>query len=530
MKKKYIIIPLFLGLSLALFLPSVNHLNIVNEGDALAYTSRLEKYRTKAIENLAEVDLTLYRENEVQEINTLRTETIAKINQSEDYAEIDSIVSSYNRYILTIKTDEELTKEEAEQDPEKDYYTISSLDELLDFRDDVNSGYTYWNDTVVLTNDIIIPEDTSFGDPIGISDAKPFSGTFDGKGHKISGLKMSGDNAIGLFSRVSYGTVKNLVIEDVTITSVTQRSAGLVARAFAAKIENVEIKSGTITSAKQSAGIASVTLNNVTITNCINRASVSSTGTSTAGIVGLVYSGTATITNCVNYGTISGKGLGTGGIVGNSNNAAISSTLPDEVQPSITIAHCNNEGVVTSTGEATGGIMGQPANAKNGTGTIRIEDCTNNNTVTGASIGTGGIVGSTTEKSTTFTVTITNCLNNADISGVQYVGGIIGLFRLQTNSEMSDCINKGNISATKTVGVGGVAGFARDNVTDCSCLYSVLIKDAYAYTYPDIGCTVSGGGGSTTGKYGYISGGMGNGAIQSGGILIDENGDEYIPS
>ena len=50
--------------------------------------------------------------------------------------------------------------------------------------------------------------------PIGISGDKPFQGTFDGQGHTISHLEMSGENNVGLFGYVTGGAyVKNFIVD-----------------------------------------------------------------------------------------------------------------------------------------------------------------------------------------------------------------------------------------------------------------------------------------------------------------------------
>src|ERR1035437_2602004 len=84
-----------------------------------------------------------------------------------------------------------------------------------------------------LTNDIDASETASWNDsgtdltvlegfwPIGAADTVPFTGIFDGGGHKISGLtinRASGDT-LGLFGEIgSGGTVKNLGLEGGAVT------------------------------------------------------------------------------------------------------------------------------------------------------------------------------------------------------------------------------------------------------------------------------------------------------------------------
>ena len=62
--------------------------------------------------------------------------------------------------------------------------TISNESDLIAFSESVNSGNSYQGQTVVLGADIAL---SSAWIPVGSEDA-PFSGTFDGNGHKISGV------------------------------------------------------------------------------------------------------------------------------------------------------------------------------------------------------------------------------------------------------------------------------------------------------------------------------------------------------
>ena len=461
MRKKIIFVPLFLGLFLLANALPIKHTNGDVSVATPSYTSRIEKYRLEAIDDLNSVDYTLYRSNEVSELQALLTATINKINNSEDTNEIDSIVSSYNRYVLTVKTDAQLTEEEQSLVPASDIYYISSLEDLLEFRDDVNSGYSYSGDTVVLTTDITIPSGTAFGDCIGKAETCAFSGTFDGGNHTISGFKQNVSGVYpALFAFVTNGTIKNLKMADVNITSTaTQRAAAFVARANNLVIENCHTLSGTITGNKQIGGVVAFSLGELLIQNCSNAA------------------------------TINGQGDAIGGILGSTHSDA----------PTKIIKNCINTGSVNNT--------------KSGT------------------TGTGGIIGSNIGNSSNI-LKIIDCVNEGAISGISYVGGIIGIGRaaLLSDSVISNCVNKGNITGTGSTAWGGVAGFSRFNISDCSCLYSVTIKGNAASTLSAVGCTISGGGGASSNSSGYITGGVGNGATQSGGKLINTDGSEYIPS
>jgi len=99
-------------------------------------------------------------------------------------------------------------------------YEISDLDKLFEFASIVNNGNS--DACGYLTADV--EGDTNrFWTPIGISYLHAFSGTFDGRGHVISGLfankekkyTCTTDNDMGLFGDVQYG--KNVTIKNVGI-------------------------------------------------------------------------------------------------------------------------------------------------------------------------------------------------------------------------------------------------------------------------------------------------------------------------
>ena len=98
---------------------------------------------------------------------------------------------------------------------------IYNRSDLEDFRDNVNNGNSYSGTTIYLENDITLS--SSNWDTIGVGYA-PFSGTFDGQGHKISNLRFvyHGDTetdqwTIGLFGYISGATIRNLWLDNYDI-------------------------------------------------------------------------------------------------------------------------------------------------------------------------------------------------------------------------------------------------------------------------------------------------------------------------
>ena len=85
---------------------------------------------------------------------------------------------------------------------------INDLAELKAFRDSVNGGNNYADKYIKLTANITIGESDGYRTPIGHYDYnadsnRPFSGTFDGDGYEISGLRINNDSTYqGLFGHI----------------------------------------------------------------------------------------------------------------------------------------------------------------------------------------------------------------------------------------------------------------------------------------------------------------------------------------
>ncbi|MGN0539636.1 MAG: dockerin type I repeat-containing protein [Candidatus Fimenecus sp.] len=149
----------------------------------------------------------------------------------------------------------------------------------------------------VLVNDITVNSIANMGNylewtPIGNSDNR-YAGTFDGQGHKITGLYFNDASAeyVGLFG-CSDGTIKNV---------------GVVGSYFNGK-NGVGGVCG-----KNNGGI---------ISNCYNTSAVNGV-TNVGGIAGVNSGSACKINNCYNTGAISASDYGAGGIAGYSYYATI---------------------------------------------------------------------------------------------------------------------------------------------------------------------------------------------------------------
>ena len=121
-------------------------------------------------------------------------------------------------------------------------YTVTSADGLMNVAELVNGGKSDIN--ITLTADIdLTGKDWA---PIGTSFSNKYTGTFDGGGHTIKGLTVTtNDQFVGLFGYLDRaGTVKNVVMEDIQITSnhvLMSGNTGGVAGSSWGTIENCSV-------------------------------------------------------------------------------------------------------------------------------------------------------------------------------------------------------------------------------------------------------------------------------------------------
>lgn len=155
-----------------------------------------------------------------------------------------------------------------------------------------------------LEKDIELAADYSL---VGLcSEAAPFTGTFDGKGNIIKGLKYDNtetDN-VGLFRRTKNATIKNLGLMEVNLVG-RNNVAGITAYADGGLIEQCFVANSTINASDRAAGIAAVVTGNVRIKECYVDAAIIARAQQSGGIAGASF-GEVTIEKCYFAGTITG--------------------------------------------------------------------------------------------------------------------------------------------------------------------------------------------------------------------------------
>lgn len=122
---------------------------------------------------------------------------------------------------------------------ESDPYVISNLEDLKNFRDNVNNGNNYSNKFVELNADIDLAGET--WTPIGTAKT-PFNGNFNGNNCTISNLVVNGGSSDdqGFFGRTNNGTIKNLTIKNAKVSGYL--NVGVVAGTpYTSKYTNITV-------------------------------------------------------------------------------------------------------------------------------------------------------------------------------------------------------------------------------------------------------------------------------------------------
>ena len=195
---------------------------------------------------------------------------------------------------------------------ETDPYQISTAAGLKWFRDKVNDAKTEEETKIcaVLTANIDLKNEE--WTPIAnytTTNEIFYEGTFDGGGHTISGLNVTGKfRCASLFGAVKGGTIKNLTVagnvsHNYSSTGLDCHVGGIVGSALdAATIENCSNNcSVTGGSGDFIGGIAGSNINNARIIDCYNVGTITGTIMATGGVTGFNM---GTISNCYNVGTI----------------------------------------------------------------------------------------------------------------------------------------------------------------------------------------------------------------------------------
>lgn len=320
-----------------------------------------------------------------------------------------------------------------------------------------------------------------------------FTGTFDGRGNRIIGLNVSGDDA-GIFSTVGTntvnnndgttttytGTVKNLNIYSGTFTG--SENAGAVAGVNKGRIEGIVTFGNTVTSKGKAGGIVGVNnsgefkddANDGELTNGIY--DVESTGSVIAGSSsavagGLVGKNDGGLANSFSDSavtvatgvTLDKDTTALGGVVGINNGnvqyvdslgvtnggATNSSNIGGIIGTNNGNMYSGYNESIVSGADNVGGIIGTNAEGK------KVENVVNATGVEGTN-NVGGLIGDNRGN-------VTNGRNNGTITGNKNVGGMVGING--ENSTLTNLVNDSSAAITGEQYVGGIAGDNAGTIT-----------------------------------------------------------------
>jgi uncharacterized repeat protein (TIGR02543 family) len=218
----------------------------------------------------------------------------------------------------------------------------------------------------------------------------PFTGSFDGENHSITGLTINVSTQYqGFFASLNgsnadnMAVVKNLNLVNVNISSTNSRVGGIAGYINAnAQVENSSV-SGVVSGVGYVGGVVGNN-NEGTVQYCSFTGNVTNTSNYTGGIVG--YQSVGIVQNCfvtgnVNGGTSSSNWSQTGGVVGYISGAgmvrncyATGNVSGDDYVGGVvgwigttsgarTVQNCYATGNVSSTGDQIGGLVGNSAAA-----------------------------------------------------------------------------------------------------------------------------------------------------------------------
>ncbi len=260
-----------------------------------------------------------------------------------------------------------------------------------------------------------------------------FGGFFDGNGHKLMNMQISGGGWLGLFGGLAAsGQVKNLGLEGASVRGIWWWIGGLVA-------EN----RGTVSSCYSMGGICGDGyvggLIGTNYGNLLNSHSVSDVNGASDYVGGLVGSNLGSISNCYSSGKTSGENW-VGGLIGSISEGKVTNSY--------------SVGEVTGV-QGVGGLAGRVSGDVLG--------CYSKGTVTGSTY-VGGLVGSSGGSTS-------GCYSTGDVTGGEKVGGLVG----GNSGDISECYSIGKVYGGDSV--GGLIGGNSGDISKCYSAGSVRGDD-----------------------------------------------------
>lgn len=403
-----------------------------------------------------------------------------------------TITASLSSCVLFRKKALQSTDSSELNEPDDKTYTINTVEELLGVTEYLERHLLDKEVVITLENDITVNDTSDFSEWISSAEKreklinwkpiKYFTGTFDGKGHTVSGLYCCVDgsedeylDASMFYSIYEGATVKNLKVTDSLFYSTKERTTAVIASTNRGTVENchtnaqvysnamyvsllvgstrdggkiidcssagvgINVESGNQT---YLAGISSSLKEGSEIRDCVNYAELR--GAFGVHIGGITASVSGLVTGCANYGNIENEGNNVGGIVAQLHYST-----------EARIERCVNYGSVSNVNKnfgSVGGIVGVHESGSvyrcENRGTVKATDCA------------GGICGTVTSEAT-----VSDCLNIGEVIGLEngdiwenMYGGIVGEL---SGGRIERCCNAGTVNSEEVA--GGISGSASGN-------------------------------------------------------------------
>lgn len=335
-------------------------------------------------------------------------------------------------------------------------WLIENAEQLAYLAQQVNNGTDYEREHFLLVSDLDLSGEE--WTPIGTG-GKSFWGGFDGGGHTITGMTITGKEAsyVGLF-----GECHNFTADSSYIKSVTVKGANISGKSFVGAIAGVGANisdcysiENTICARRQVGGVCGSLIGN--ISGCYNSSSVS--GISTAGGI-----------------------MGTASYEGNVGNGVVQ--------------YCYNIGAVTVSQQDSyvGGITGASANRYD------ISNCLNCGKITGNGKNVGGIAGSTDSNDMNF---IGNCYYNSDLNNAGVGEGASDKVIPLTTSQLCGALpeglnstiwNEGSVDTNTAVATGTGSRFGTAKGTYINLTKVTKIGEMKAASVPVYNYVTTNGG------------------------------------
>ena len=309
---------------------------------------------------------------------------------------------------------------------------------------------------------------------------RDFAGSFDGCGHRLSGLNVSGNNYVGLFRQLA----DNAVLKDLVVGSADGTSYDGVSVIRHSKSAN--------NYTWYYAGVVAKTNGASSVTGVVNFATVEVAAdaiskTRIGGIVGN-WNSSGTLADCVNYGTVRNLSAVTGqaSSTDETSNSSIMGGVVGFFDLRNTISDCVNYGSVYSLNpwvSAVGGVVGYDGRGCSVVRCFNAGQVEQKSSSIGVENAVGGVVAYAKGESSAFGI-IQDGRNEGSVSAkcdgkLVRVGGVTGYTGYYL---LNECSNSGEISFTNAsatsgyVAIGGVSGHTYSGTVLTACSNTGTIR------------------------------------------------------